>query len=443
MGWPEALVVGQEGGRMSRQFVGRAAFFSCQVGQGFGVLVSHGLESGRARHKHFPILAPWPACAWALPHALFIVLVPGRAVLGPPVVPGHGLPALEVGVKQGGDGGGFRGKGAGDRDAMVVGRGGRGQGDCGLCRGEWVVTGKEGEINEKMTRVELGKLYAKDYKKQWLLPKGGMMLYERILTAKTNSTCSESKWKNSKDPNHLDPYACFMTALYNLLDGSSDNAKFEDDCRAIIGNQSYVLFTLDKLIYKLVKQLQAIASDEMDNKLLQLYEYERSRRPSKFLDSVYHENARVILHEDNIYRIEFASLPDRMSMQLMDDENEKPEMVAVSIDPNFAAYLYNDFFSVVSRSREPKGIMLQRNKILYAGLDEYSASSKATKGVHLSNGLECKVSCSSSKISYVLDTEDFFFRTKGERKNLPVDVSRKLNQARVHRFNRFLSVAPQ
>lgn len=46
-----------------------------------------------------------------------------------------------------------------------------------------------------------------------------------------------------------------MSALYSLLDGSADNAKFEDDCRSIIGNQSYVLFTLDKLIYKLVKQV--------------------------------------------------------------------------------------------------------------------------------------------------------------------------------------------
>ena len=46
-----------------------------------------------------------------------------------------------------------------------------------------------------------------------------------------------------------------MSALYNLLDGSADNTKFEDDCRAIIGTQSYVLFTLDKLIYKVVKQV--------------------------------------------------------------------------------------------------------------------------------------------------------------------------------------------
>lgn len=49
-----------------------------------------------------------------------------------------------------------------------------------------------------------------------------------------------------------------MNALYNLLDGSAENAKFEDECRAIIGNQSYVLFTLDKLIYKLVRQVYCL-----------------------------------------------------------------------------------------------------------------------------------------------------------------------------------------
>jgi paired amphipathic helix protein Sin3a len=49
-----------------------------------------------------------------------------------------------------------------------------------------------------------------------------------------------------------------MNSLYSLLDGSSDNTKFEDDCRAIIGTQSYLLFTLDKLIYKLVKQVNCI-----------------------------------------------------------------------------------------------------------------------------------------------------------------------------------------
>jgi len=56
-------------------------------------------------------------------------------------------------------------------------------------------------------------------------------------------------------------------------------------------------------------QLQAVASgtDEMDNKLLQLYAYEQSRKSESFFDIVYHENARVLLHDENIYRIECVS----------------------------------------------------------------------------------------------------------------------------------------
>lgn len=126
--------------------------------------------------------------------------------------------------------------------------------------------------------------------------------------------------------------------LYNLLDGTVDNAKFEDDCRALIGTQSYVLFTMDKLIFKLVKQvlwslaelclkvgssvqfflhtevvhipdcqLQSIASDEMANKLLALHTYEKSRAPSGFIDAVYHANASTLLQDENIYRFEHVS----------------------------------------------------------------------------------------------------------------------------------------
>ncbi|KAL6556146.1 hypothetical protein OROGR_005434 [Orobanche gracilis] len=184
------------------------------------------------------------------------------------------------------------------------------------------------------------------------------ILYERILSAKTNSMSVEMKWK-VKDGSSPDPYSRFMDALYNLLDGSAENSKFEDECRAITGNQSYVLFTLDKLIYKLVRQLQTVATDE-DNKLLQLYEYEKSRKPGKLNDSVYHANAHVILHDENIYRFQCSSTPSRLSIQLMDYMNEKPELSAVSIDPNFSFYLHNDFLSALPGKKEPHGILLRR-----------------------------------------------------------------------------------
>uniref|UniRef100_A0A804QJM7 Histone deacetylase interacting domain-containing protein n=2 Tax=Zea mays TaxID=4577 RepID=A0A804QJM7_MAIZE len=224
------------------------------------------------------------------------------------------------------------------------------------------------------------------------------ILYERLLSAKTNSFTAEKKWRNSKDTNPPDLYAKFMSALYNLLDGSSDNTKFEDDCRAIIGTQSYVLFTLDKLIYKVVKQLQAIATDEMDNKLLQLYLYEKSRSPGRFFDLVYHENARVLLHDESIYRFECCSSPTRLSIQLMEYGHEKPEVTAVSIDPNFSSYLFGEYLCSTSDKKLSEGVYLARNKRKYSDNDEPSDFLKAMDGIKVVNGLECKISCKTSKV---------------------------------------------
>lgn len=147
--------------------------------------------------------------------------------------------------------------------------------------------------------------------------------------------------------------------------------------------------------YSVFLQLQTVSSDELDNKLLQLYEYEKSRKPDKFVDSVYYENAHVLLYEENIYRFECVGLllpffllftvsnfyliyfrnfierdvdlvllqtssPTVLSIQLMDDGNEKSEVVAVSVDPNFAAYLHNDYLSVNSGKKESSAVLLKR-----------------------------------------------------------------------------------
>lgn len=271
-------------------------------------------------------------------------------------------------------------------------------------------------------------------------------LYERLQKAKSHSSSSEHRWRVSNAINPTESYSRFRSALNSLLDGSSDNAKFEDDCRAIIGAQSYLLFTLDKLIYKIVKQLQTIATDELESKLLQLYAYEISRNSSTFSDVVYHENVRAILHDETIYRIACSSKPTRLSIQLMDYVYDKPEVSAVSMDPKFAAYLSNELLSVIPQKENP-GVFLTRNKRKYGVRDE-TFTSEAMEGLKTFNGLECKIACSSSKVSYVLDTEDFLIRSRKRRRILKEKFlsnghSKCLNRAnKVQRFRRLLSVEP-
>nr|GFA26322.1 paired amphipathic helix protein Sin3-like 2 isoform X3 [Tanacetum cinerariifolium] len=81
---------------------------------------------------------------------------------------------------------------------------------------------------------------------------------------------------------------------------------------------------------------QNVASEEVDNKLLQLYKYERSQKPRKFIDFVYYENEHILLYDEYIYRFQCSSSPVCLTIQLKDDGNEKPEAVAISMDPKFA-----------------------------------------------------------------------------------------------------------
>ena len=54
-----------------------------------------------------------------------------------------------------------------------------------------------------------------------------------------------------------------------------------------------------------------------------------------------------------------SSAPVCLTIQLMDDGNEKPEAVVVSVDPNFAAYLQIGFLSI-SPEKNESGIFLRR-----------------------------------------------------------------------------------
>jgi len=72
-------------------------------------------------------------------------------------------------------------------------------------------------------------------------------------------------------------------------------------------------------------------------------------------------------------------------------------------------------------------------------------SLKTMDGVQVANGLECKISCKTSKVSYVLDTEDFLFRLKKRRRLSPggivpdkLHISKK-DAAKVQRFHSFLA----
>ncbi|KAI9118992.1 hypothetical protein K1719_009667 [Acacia pycnantha] len=252
------------------------------------------------------------------------------------------------------------------------------------------------------------------------------ILYERILSAKTNSMKPEVKRRVANNANSSDPYSRFMNSLCNFIGGSVGEEKFEGECLAIFGPQSYMLFTLDKLIQKLVKQLQVVANFEVNDKILRLFEYENSQKPERLAHLAYLGNARVILPDDNIYRLEYSSGPCKLFIWLTDRTNEMP----TAINPNYADYLYNDLLSVFPLKEEPKGIMLQRHKRKRGASDEFPDM----EGVIVINQLEHVMDCNSSKCKVKYDPykEDLLYRRRKKQKTWS-----KHNKAREERYHRY------
>nr|XP_024382615.1 paired amphipathic helix protein Sin3-like 4 isoform X2 [Physcomitrium patens] len=238
-------------------------------------------------------------------------------------------------------------------------------------------------------------------------------LYERLLSAKVNAElASKKKGSDSGAPPNL--YSRFLQVLYGLLDGSVDNSKFEDECRAIVGTQSYILFTLDKLIFKLVKQLQAAATDDVVQKLLALNAYENGREA---VDPVYYADACVVLHDERIYRFEQRWNPNELLIQLMDNS----DIPGNSFESSFQKYLDGFLTSVPSGKGGQLFVARNLKRKLVEECVDYG------EDVNILNGLEIKMTCRTSKVSYVLDTEDVFWRSMpgGKRRKVKAGSKRK------------------
>lgn len=147
------------------------------------------------------------------------------------------------------------------------------------------------------------------------------LLYERLLEA--NRLCEKMKNNRNKKTfnpaaraldhqHHVEPtesedttgFESYIATLYSLLDGSIDSARYEDSCRNLMGSSSYLLFTADKLVSQILKQLQKMAVDETSIRLNALW-CKVQTEVATLTPNSYLEKAKEALDGEYAYRIQF------------------------------------------------------------------------------------------------------------------------------------------
>eukprot|EP01096_Ripella_sp_DP13-Kostka_P010862 TRINITY_DN433_c0_g2_i2.p1 TRINITY_DN433_c0_g2~~TRINITY_DN433_c0_g2_i2.p1 ORF type:complete len:1109 (-),score=559.54 TRINITY_DN433_c0_g2_i2:192-3518(-) len=195
--------------------------------------------------------------------------------------------------------------------------------------------------------------------------------------------------------------------LLPFATGDLETNKYEDECRQTLGISSYVLFTMDKLVPFVVRQIQDLVMDETASKLLSLHQYE-SKRSNGFVEHIYHSNSLKYLGDKRCYRVEFSLGRSKvLSLQMLDISNQPKLMELNSQKWNqyVETYVQNESSGFDVRKHH---IFMLRNMI--------KNQPKAMENLEIDNKLTGKLCLSTYRLFYVEETEDYYYR-KGQMRH--------------------------
>merc|ERR1712137_664376 len=249
------------------------------------------------------------------------------------------------------------------------------------------------------------------------------MLYERLLKAKQmaqdsfrkpapNNTQKMMSHKLVSKPkkgfsNAEEKYSHYLNNMLRpLVEGDLDFAKYEDTCRELFGISSYILFTMDRLLKVLVKQIFSIFLEETSSKLAALMiQYQDVQ------ESIYHTNALSITGEERCFKFIYKLPEGKFTIQVLDSELKPNTTVLESPkEKNSSKPVAEPPRNSVQPEQSETIDVQKHNVFLLRNQAKTAASSLLTKPVVSYNGLECKVCNSTYRLFYVEETEDYFYR---------------------------------
>ncbi|KAI8150039.1 hypothetical protein BJV82DRAFT_585571 [Fennellomyces sp. T-0311] len=156
-------------------------------------------------------------------------------------------------------------------------------------------------------------------------------------------------------------YNALLDLIDRFFDGELDQAMFEEKSRYIFVTDAHVLFTIDKLVHSIIKQIQLVTMDEKCVELVELFRSDQTLDSTcPRIMSVYRLRAEEIVGSDeNLYKVNFVSdagratrrggrtwrdllfvqntETDRMAIQLLDKDDDLLETSSQDHYENYVA----------------------------------------------------------------------------------------------------------
>ncbi|XP_064388294.1 paired amphipathic helix protein Sin3a-like isoform X2 [Halichondria panicea] len=217
-------------------------------------------------------------------------------------------------------------------------------------------------------------------------------------------------------------YPTFLNMAKNFMEGNIDTTTYEDTCREMFGVNAYVVFTIDRLVQNIVRQLHAIISEESCYKMMELYTSFVENIPPSFVrgesrlgaESAYQRKAESLMGDDNCCRVVFKDYT--LTFELLDTD-ETPDTVRQDVKK------WHNYLQAYSRTGEEAppemmDIMTTRTVFLKRSLRKCSMPPLVTEeevilsilpNMETSGAIEFKMDKKSYRMVPLANSEDYLY----------------------------------
>ncbi|KAK0442132.1 histone deacetylase complex, SIN3 component [Armillaria borealis] len=203
-------------------------------------------------------------------------------------------------------------------------------------------------------------------------------------------------------------YELMLESCERLFDNELEQPSFEEQIRLMFGvKEAYKIFTIDKLIGSIIKQVQVILADSKSQELLETLKRDRSipsLTTQDYLNSR-HNAEKVLGPDENLFRIDWLPESKKVTMQLIGKDDSSFDDSEV-LTGRWQAY-------IKSYTQTGPTTDVPQTKIRRPFLRKNLPATIPTEpNIKTSDGLKIKVCVRTYRLFFVSDSEDYLWKIR-------------------------------
>jgi len=222
-------------------------------------------------------------------------------------------------------------------------------------------------------------------------------------------------------------YTELLKLIRHFFEDTHENQEFEEKARILFANEAYQIFTVDKIVQAIAKQIQIITNDNVCQELIKLYNKDCEKDlHSPRREAIYKLSVKTFLQDENVFKFEYNNLENILTIQLISKEDYLTDS-SVSSEEKWSVYV--DRYMQLGAT---EGIYIKPNEPFLRRNLPQVIPDEPPNNLIMHSGLELKICVNTYKLFFVNNTEDYFRRC-----NVKIP-DRQLKAIRDRRKNKFI-----